>query len=339
VSAGIRVVVVEDSPTQLALLTRVLAADGDIAVVGQALDAHQAIEEVRRLRPDVVTMDLRIPGGGGQLAIETIMASDPTPILVLSAAIEGPGSAAAFEAMAAGAVDVAAKPARWTPEDEHHLRARVRVLRGVRVVRHMRHELVRPPSSSQAAGEPVVALAASTGGPAAVAEVLRGLAGLPAPVLVVQHLDAEFLPGFAAWLERESRMAARVASAGQRLEPGVAIVGPGGTHLRVDADRRVELALDPLSLHRPSADELFRSLARHVGAATVAVVLSGMGEDGAEGLGLVRDAGGTTIAQDEATSTVYGMPRAAAERGAAGRVAALDRIPALVRAAVERRGR
>ena len=338
-SARVRVVV-EDSLVQRAHLVRTLEAEGDITVIGQAEGAQEAASLVHELRPDVVTLDLHIPEGGGRYVIEQIMGHSPTPILVLSAAVESRESDSAVEALVAGAVDALPKPRRWTDADEAMVRDRVRALRGVTVVRHPRG---RRPAGSTGSTIPggaraahtrhVVGLAASTGGPPALAEVLGGLNGLTAPVLVVQHLHADFVEGLVEWMAHATSLSVRMARDGEPVEPGAVYIGPGGLHLRIDAERRIELRPDPLTLHRPSADELFRSLARHVGADAIGALLAGMGDDGAAGLLAMRHAGGVTIAQDRETCAVYGMPRAALQNGAVTTTLPLDQVARAIRRA------
>ncbi|MBV8692810.1 MAG: response regulator [Actinobacteria bacterium] len=333
----VRVVVVEDSTVQRAHLVHTLQADGDIEVIGEAADAPDAVARVAELRPDVVTVDLQIPGGGGQHVIEQVMAHTPTPILVLSAKVAGPQSAPAIDALVAGALDAAPKPARWTAVEEGDLRRRVRALNGVTVLRHPRGRLVNARAEARGfcrTGEPVVAIAASTGGPPALATVLSGLARVGAPVLVVQHIHDDFVDGLVSWMARVAPLPVRMAAAGDRLHPGTVYIGPGGCHLRVDRDLRVVLDPEPVTTHRPSADELFRSIAQHVGRSAVGVVLTGMGDDGAAGLLAIRNAGGRTLAQDQATSAVFGMPRAAYLAGAVEQQVAIDDMAdAIVRAA------
>ncbi len=339
--ARLRVVVVEDSLVQRAHLVRTLEAEGDITVVGQAEGAQEAASLVHELRPDVVTLDLHIPEGGGRYAIEQIMGHSPTPILVLSAAVESRESDSAVEALVAGAVDALPKPRRWTDADEAMVRDRVRALRGVTVVRHPRGR--RPVPGSGGSTMPggtrashthhVVGIAASTGGPPALAEVLGGLDGLAAPVLVVQHLHADFVEGLVEWMARATSLSVRLARDGEPVEPGGVYIGPGGLHLRIDAERRIELRPDPTTLHRPSANELFRSLARHVGADGIGALLTGMGDDGAAGLLAMRHAGGVTIAQDRETCAVYGMPRAALANGAVTTPVPLDQVARAIRRA------
>jgi two-component system, chemotaxis family, protein-glutamate methylesterase/glutaminase len=352
VTAAVRVVVVEDSPVQRAHLVDILQAEDDIAVVGQAGDPHEAVSLVHRLRPDVVTMDLGLSGEGGIGAIERIMADLPTPILVLSARVTCAGSAAAVESLLAGAVDSLPRPERWDAETERQVRCRVRLLSRVTVVAHPRGRR-RPPAPDPHRAPPV-AIAASTGGPAALAEILPRLAGLAVPVLVVQHLHPQLVDGFIGWMQRVSALPVVVAADGDRPQPGVVYIAPAGAHLKLalapgapigpvrpprtipTGGRRLVLDPDPAGPHQPSADELFASVAVTAGGQSVGVVLTGMGDDGAAGLLDLRRQGAVTIAQDEPTSVVFGMPHAAQRLGAAIEVLGLGQIPGAIRAAVAR---
>jgi two-component system chemotaxis response regulator CheB len=349
--APARVVVVEDSLVQRANLVAVLEADGDIEVIGEAATATDAIAMVAALRPDVVTLDLNIPDGGGQHALEQIMATTPTPVLVLSSTVHDGTSIPAVEALVGGALLAVPKPARWTPAFEASLRRDVRMIRKVVVIRHLRGSRNRPvasptkpPPATPAARTPgpaapacVVAIAASTGGPAALAVVLGGLAELTVPVLIVQHIHPDFVQGLIDWLSRVSPMAVELAHHGQVLRGGHAYLGPGGTHLRLGRDRRAELVETPVTIHRPSADQLFGSVASRAGANGVGVLLTGMGEDGAVGLAAMHRSGAHTIVQDEATSAVYGMPRAAVRLRAADRQLALPAVAEAILTAVRAR--
>lgn len=333
-----RVVVVEDSLVQRAHLVRALQVDGDITVVGEATGAAEAVQMIAALRPDVVTLDLQIPDGGGGAVIAQVMASMPTPILVLSASVADRESVAAVESLVAGAVDVLPKPTRWAPEDEAALRARVRLVSGVAVVRRRAASAGRPAATTTRTRRPpgttVVGIGASTGGPAALAEVLSGLRDLPAAVLVVQHLHADFVGGLVSWMERASPLRVEAATDGTELRPSTVLIAPGDRHLTVDDEDRIALTVEPQSLHRPSVDVLFSSLAARAGGRNVGVLLTGMGEDGAAGLLAMRRRGDVTIVQDEATSVVFGMPRAAQRLGAATHVEPIDAVAAAITRAV-----
>ena len=322
-----RVVIVEDSTVQRAHLRRVIEADGDLVVVEEAATAPDALVAARRARPHVITIDLDIPGGGIE-AIRSIMAHRPTPLLVVSAAVGGFQAASVVEALAVGAADALPKPGRWTKKAEMDLRERLRLLAGL---------AIRPTGAAPSTGsDVVVALAASTGGPAALSEVLAGVGQLDSAILIVQHLHPQFGPAFTGWMSRSTHLPVREAVHGRPVTSGEVVIAPGGTHLRLGPHRRLVLSKEPSSVHRPSADELFRSVADEAGPRAVGVVLTGMGRDGATGLLAMRRAGATTMVQNEATSAVFGMPRAALAAKAADTALPLSVIGAAVRRAVER---
>ncbi len=315
-----RVVVCEDSRTYAAALRRTLEHGGDIDVVGSFTSAEAAIEALPRLEPDLVTMDLELPGMSGLEAVEQIMSMRPLPILVLSSHV-GPTTPNAAAALAAGALDAVAKddldllnPGGLAAAA---LRRRVKLLSRARVIRHPRARLnARKPRGADTRTIAAVGICTSTGGPPALATLLAGLPrSYRIPVLVVQHISPGFTEGLARWLDGAVPLPVSLAADGARLGPGVWIA-PEGAHLVVQGGR---LALDRTTQgghHRPSGDALLLSLAKTFGSRAAAVVLTGMGKDGAEGARAVRAAGGLVIAQDEATSAVYGMSKAVADGGA-----------------------
>ncbi len=316
-----RVLICEDSRTYAAGLSRLLERDCEINVVGHCETAEQAIARLPALRPDLVTMDLELPGMSGVNAIEQIMGVLPIPILVLSGHVER-GSQTALHALAAGALDALPKGDFDLGDPDsvaaHALRQRVKLLSGVHVIRHPRARLKqRQVSASWTRQASVIGICASTGGPQALASVLsRVPAAFPIPILVVQHIAAGFVEGFARWLDSEVPLEVQLAAAGVRPGRGI-LIAPEGAHMMLNEHGRIELDRTTVAgPHRPSGDVLLRSLASAAGRNAVAVVLTGMGRDGAEGLRDVHEASGLTIAQDEATSVVFGMPRAAAECGA-----------------------
>lgn len=338
----IRVLVVDDSLVAREMLKHILGSDAGIEVVGTATDGAEAVEMTAALRPDLVTMDIHMPRMGGIEATERIMAYTPTPVLVVSSSVYGEGVGRAFDALACGALDVVLKPAPrdWAGLDDiaRDLVRRVQMLSQVRVITHVRgrragrHAVA---ARTEHRSGSVVAIGASTGGPSALREVLGGLpAGLPAPVLVTQHIADGFIPGLVEWLDTACAIRVREAADGCALEPGTAYLAPTGRDLKLEG-AAARLA-DPAAgqVHAPSADMLFESVARSRGHDAVGVLLTGMGADGARGLRALHDAGAATIAQDEATSVVFGMPRAAIELGAAGRVLPLGEIAGAIAALV-----
>ena len=306
-------------------LARSLEREGELRIAA-AVDPREAIPVVELLHPDVLV--LLFDGSPSSLAaIQDVMAGKPTPILLLRA--PGVDAEVVSLGLACGAVDMEVTPAADDAEAFAALRGRIRRASTVPVIRHVRGRN-RTPAGRTA----VVAIAASTGGPHAVARVLAGLGGLRAPVLVVQHLHPNFTGHFLEWMARESALPVQIAVDGQVLLPGAVYLAPSGLHLRLASTRLIALGAAPDSLHRPSADVLFRSVAEQAGSAGIGVLLTGMGADGAAGLLEILRSGGRTMVQDEASSAVYGMAKAAASMGAAEQVLHLDQIPAAIFAAV-----
>ncbi len=323
----IRVLVADDSELFRELLVRVVAADAGFEVVAVAPDGNAAAALARSSRPDVITMDLNMPDTDGFSGIARIMSETPTPILVLTA---NPEEAVGFRALSLGALDILEKPQASTDLDEYGqlLRSRLRLLAGVKVIRHLRGLRERRAAPPSAVTRPeLVVIGASLGGPRALATLFRGLpADFGAPIAVVQHIADGFTEGLASWLATESRLDVREAADRDVLRAGHVLLAPTGRHLLV-GDGVVRLSdAPPVDTFKPSVTPLFVSAARVYGPRACGVLLTGMGRDGAEGLKAIKDAGGPTIAQDEATSAVFGMPRAAIELGAVDRVLALDDV-------------
>lgn len=343
----IRVLVVEDSLTVLKRLVEVLAADPQIEIVGEASDGKRAIELAKRLKPDIITLDMMLPVMSGLAVTEYIMAHFPTPILIVSSSTNRGELFRTYDALAAGAVDVLDKPKGDEPDGswEKRLLAAVKLVSRIKVITHPRMRMgalgrvplpaspVPPTGVDPAPGQcEVVAIGASTGGPAAVIDVLRALpADYPFPILLVLHIGEPFGAGFADWLDGLTAHRVRYARDGE-------VLGTKGRVLMAPVDRHMAVENGVIRLHggperhscRPSVDVLFESVAREFGSCAVGALLTGMGRDGATGLLDIRRAGGFTIAQDEASSVVYGMPREAAIIGAAQKILPLAEIgPAL----------
>lgn len=333
-SPPIRVLVVEDSPTVRNHLVEVLGEDPGISVVGQSGDGQEAIELCRTLRPDAMTLDMVLGSGSGLTVTEEVMAWCPTPILIVSSSTNRGDLFRTFDALAAGAVDVLDKVADADPGWEARLRAAVRRVSRIKVITHPRARLraqARPVAgASPPDGPRVVAIGASTGGPGALAQLLGALPGTyPIPILLVIHIGPPFGESFASWLGGQTDLPVSLAVDGERLpevgRPGV-FVAPADRHLHL-AGGRLHVTLGP-ERHscRPSVDVLFESVASELGPRVAACLLTGMGRDGASGLLAIKNAGGLTFAQDEATSVVFGMPREAIRLGAAGAVLPLERF-------------
>ena len=338
-----RVLVVEDSLTARKRMCEVLNADPEIEIVGEAGDGRLAIEMCRETRPDVITMDMILPVMSGVAATEYIMAYFPTPILVVSSSFNRGEVFKTYEALAAGAVDVLEKPRGDEPDGvwERKFIASVKLVSRIRVITHPRARLrisrsPQPPArfapghqTSAKRRYHVIAVGASTGGPGALVEVLRAVpSDFPIPVVIVLHINEPFGAAFAEWLSLQTSCRVAYAEDGQPVAAaaGQVVMAPPDRHLVV-REGRLRLTLDA-ERHscRPSVDALFESVAREYGRAGAACLLTGMGRNGAAGLLEVRKAGGLTIAQDEATCVVYGMPREAVLLGAAERVLPLDEI-------------
>ncbi|HEX4404833.1 MAG TPA: chemotaxis-specific protein-glutamate methyltransferase CheB [Polyangia bacterium] len=334
----IRVLVVEDSRTVRERLVDVLRSDPELEVVGEAQDGKQAIERCQSLRPDVITMDMMLPVMTGLAATEYIMAHFPTPILIVSSSTNRGELFRTYEALAAGAVDVLEKPGGDEPEGqwETNYLSTLKLVSRIRVITHLRgRSRMRAPqllASPSADGErtcAVVGIGASTGGPGALVEVLQKLPSqFSLPVLLVLHIGEPFGRSFAEWLQGQIGRSVAYAVDGEVIAAakGRVLMAPPDYHLAVRGGV-ARLTSDP-ERHscRPSVDVLFESLAIEAGASTAACLLTGMGRDGATGLLAIHRAGGLTIAQDEATSVVWGMPREAALLGAATHVLPLPDI-------------
>jgi two-component system chemotaxis response regulator CheB len=333
----IRVLVIDDSAVVRRLVGDAVAADPELELVGTAVDPYLALDLIAERSPDVLTLDLEMPRMDGLTFLRLLMARHPLPVIVMSS-LSQRGSDYALEALRLGAVDVLGKEGSFTVGDSgSQLLARIKVAAGARLrpAGPPAGAPPAPPPEAPAAGghdpRALILLGASTGGTEALREVLTRLpAGLP-PIAIVQHIPALFSRTFAARLDQLCAFAVREASEGEPLEPGTALIAPGNRHLRLRwrGDRYIaHLADGPAVWHqRPSVDLLFQSAAE-AGASPhcVAGVLTGMGQDGAEGLRQLRQRGAITFGQNEATSVVFGMPRAAWQAGATQTLLPLERI-------------
>lgn len=332
----VRVLIVEDSPTLRLLLETIVEADPRLEVAGSVASAEAMLARLEELAPDVISLDIRLPGMNGLDATIEVMRRRPTPIVVVAADVNARDGFIALNALRAGALSVLEKPEGGTAEAFAAMASRICThfyrMSQVKVVRQtFRRGLsfgldgeaaVAPeavPVPAPAGGGPyrVLAVVSSTGGPSALVQLLGGLgADFPLPVLIVQHIGPKFVAGFADWLDAMTPLTVRVAEDGETPRSGTAYLAPADRHLLLDGER-LRLTDGPVAEgHKPSGTLLLRSVAAHAGKAGIGVILTGMGGDGAAGLLEIHRAGGHTVAEDETTAVVYGMPAAAVKLGA-----------------------
>ncbi|MCP1312825.1 chemotaxis-specific protein-glutamate methyltransferase CheB [Halomonas sp. 707D7] len=331
----IRVMIVDDSPVAREVLRHLLTREGDIDIVGEASNGREAVALARRLVPQLVTMDLTMPVMDGLAAIDEIMHTKALPILVVSERFEAP---TAYRALELGALEVIGKPT-LADTDATRLLERVRLLAGVAVITRLRRRsdtsCSPPPSAYQPpprAFRRIVAIACSTGGPQALARLLSRLpADFLPPVVIAQHISHGFIDGMAQWLSSICHLPVSVARAGEFLKPGAVYLSPSESNLEVTFDHRFKLTPSPAgALYHPSCDTLLCSVAEVYGSDAIGVIMTGMGRDGVQGMRAIRQAGGATLAQDEASSVIYGMNQEAVNAGVVQRVVALDELPGLL---------
>ncbi len=340
----IRVLVVEDSAVTREYLVYLLGQDPALQVVGTARDGLDAVEQAERLKPDVIVMDVHMPRMNGYEATRQIMERVPTPIVMVSASSTRYEATAAFEALKAGALTVIEKPGGPDYSDHAETARRlletVKLMAEVKVVRRWpRRERSAPPSPLSVKADRTIRLIAvggSTGAPQVIADILSRLPrDLGAPILVVQHIAPGFIGGFAEWLAQETRLAVKLAEPGEATRPGTVYLAPEGSQTGITKDGRIQLTREPTEEgFCPSASYLFQSVAEAYGRLAIGIVLSGMGRDGATGLKRLRDAGGVTIAQDEESCVIFGMPQEAIRQGAVEHVLSPEQIVGAIRSLV-----
>ncbi len=345
----IKVLIVDDSPVVRQAMTAVLESDPELQVIGAAADPYEAVALMRETAPDVITLDIEMPRMDGVTFLQKIMAQHPIPVLVCSSYTTA-GSDVTARVFQHGAVDIITKPRLGT--EAFLAEARIVICDAVKAAARVRPDRLRqrvaarPKLTADAvlskssrvpdvATERIIAIGASTGGTEAVGVVLEALPSECPGIVVVQHMPEGFTRSFADNLDTFCRLKVKEAADGDPILPGQVLIAPGGRHTMIKRQGQrytVEVRDGPLvSRHRPSVDVLFRSAARYAGANATGVILTGMGDDGAVGLKEMRDAGAFTIAQDEESSVVFGMPKEAIKLGAAARVLPLDTIaPALL---------
>ena len=357
----IKVLIVEDSPTSQALLNKIFESSGSIEVVGIASDGYQAISMAKRLTPDVITMDIHMPNLDGLETTKQIMLKSPVPILIVTKTVDK-NMQIVFKMLNAGAMDVTSTPALAELDKNSRMSASVllstgaELLHKIRIISQLKRvmsekkarlsetdefiDLYKNKSKknaplitltnedrSEGAGF-IIAIGASTGGPRLIAKILSDIPkDFPAGILIVQHMEEGFTKGFAEWLDSISPLNVREATQRDTVRPGEALVAPGNRHIFALPRGRIELkASERVSGHRPSADVLFSSVAENYGSNSIGIILSGMGEDGAAGLKKMRESNAKTIAQNEKTCVVFGMPKAAIDINAAQKILPIENI-------------
>ena len=333
----IRVLIVDDSAFMRKALSIMLEGDPEIEVVGTARDGLEAIEKVRELKPDIVTLDVEMPRMDGLTALRRIMREHPVPVIMVSSLTQE-GAQATIEALEAGAVDFIPKQHSYVSIEISRIRAEL--LEKIKTIARTRPLPTRRRSAApDAEALPAfrfrearaIAIGVSTGGPRALQQVIPTLpADLPVPVLIVQHMPPHFTRSLAERLNSLSPLTVVEAEEGMSLEPGRVFLAPGGRHLVLERRNGhtplIRTPVEPATLHRPSVDVMFQSVCQIFGGKVLAVVMTGMGRDGLEGARLIKQHGGKVITQDEATCVVYGMPRAVAEAGLSDAVLPLEQI-------------
>jgi two-component system chemotaxis response regulator CheB len=333
----LRVLVVDDSMFMRRMITDLLQQDAELEVVGAAKNGQEGLEMARQLKPDVITLDVEMPVMDGVTMLQRLMQEQPTPVLMLSS-LTKEGAEVTLKCLELGAVDFVTKPSGSISMDIYKISSQIiekvkAVARARVVVAPTARPPPVPPTPAVLAGRstpnaPLVVIGASTGGPRALNTVLSGLpSGLNAKLLLIQHMPEGFTRSLAERLDRNSAFSVREAQGGETLEAGVAYLAPGGKHLKLERGERIALTEDP-PVHgvRPAVDVALLSIAQNYQGAVVVAILTGMGSDGAAGVRALAAKGAYTIAEDESTCVVFGMPRAAIQTGAVKRVAPLHHI-------------
>jgi two-component system chemotaxis response regulator CheB len=333
----IRVLVVEDSPLMCKILTNMLNSDPQILTVGVATNGKEAVELVPRLKPDIITMDMDMPVMDGFEATKQIMAYSPTPILIVSSSVFRMGMEKVFKAISHGALDVIDKSELeivGNKKSGEALIAKIKFLTGVRV---QDHPLVKRQNERvvidlkpirKKVSDKIVALVASTGGPQALLKVLQRIPeDFPCGIVIVQHITNGFLPGLVDWLNKECKIRVKIGEDSEEIRPGVAYIAPDHFHMKVEEGGKIGLSNEPSDgCHKPSGDVLLESVAKVYGKGSVGTILTGMGRDGVMGMKAIKQSYGKTIAQDEKSCVVFGMPYAAIEMNVVDKVLPLERI-------------
>jgi len=342
------VLVVDDSPICRQLICDALGKDPDLEVIGTCSDGQQAVNMVKELKPQVVTMDVDMPVMDGLTAVEQIMAETPVPILVLTADPRSQKPELTCKALEMGALALQVKPSMDAGPEAWNLAREVKLISSVKVIRHLRGNKKVVPGTPRPVVAPlatplepqgfatsplgVVAIASSTGGPQVIHKLFNELPpDFPAPIVIVQHINAAFAESLAGWLSATSKIKVRLAKDGDALVPGEALVAPPGHHLIIPGRGRVLLRTgEPHDGHLPSATLLLESAAKTYGRRALGIILTGMGSDGVDGMVAIKAAGGKTIAQNQESCVVFGMPGAAIAKNAAQHIVHSDELASVV---------
>jgi two-component system chemotaxis response regulator CheB len=352
-SGPIKVLVVDDSAFMRKMVTDIVSRDSALVVVGQARDGNDALAKLPTLNPDVITLDVEMPNRDGYSTLVQIMATRPIPVIMLSSLTQT-GADMTMKCLAAGAVDFVGKPSGAISLDIENVEKELIAKIKAAVTSKLRVSAPRPiplpvavahpvpisfPSVGRGAKSAILVIGSSTGGPRALQNFVPYLpADLGVPVVIIQHMPAGFTASLAARLNSDSPLTIREAKVGDTLKPGLVLIAPGGQHLIFDSNGVATLTSEP-PVHgvRPSVDVTLSSLAPLYGSQTVAVLLTGMGRDGARALKAIRDLGGETLAEDESTCVVFGMPKAAADIGGVCQMLPLPSLPAAAVHAIRQR--
>jgi two-component system chemotaxis response regulator CheB len=337
VKALTRVLVVDDSPLMCKILTNIVNCDPQMIVAAVANNGKEAVDLVPRLKPDIITMDMDMPVMDGLEATKQIMASTPTPILIVASTVFKAGMEKVFKAISHGALDVIDKKELelvGQKKSGEALIAKIKFLTGVRVAERPSARLRKERSvvdlraSTKEVSDKIVAVVASTGGPQALLEILKRLPeDFPCGIVIVQHITSGFLLGLVDWLNKECKIKVKIGEDSEEIQPGVAYMAPDNLQMRVEESGKISLSNEPAQGgHKPSGDVLLESVARTYGKGGVAAILTGMGRDGAMGMKAIKQCYGKTIAQNEKSCVVFGMPKAAVEMNVIDKVLPLESI-------------
>ncbi len=336
----IKVLVVEDSPLMCKVLTTILNSDPQLIVVGTASNGKEAVDIVPKLKPDIITMDIHMPIMDGFEATKYIMAYNPTPIIIVSTSVFKVGMEKVFKAISYGALDVLDKGKIELEEGKNgggELIEKIKFFSKVKVIHHplarleekASGKIIRPVEvSSVKALDRIVAIASSTGGPQALLEILRSLpAEFPCGIVIVQHITKGFIEGLVEWLDSECEIKVKVGEDSEEIQPGVVYFAPCDVHMKIEERGRIHLSNNPpCEGLRPSGDMLLETVAKVYGPGAIGVILTGMGRDGSVGIKAIKQMHGHTIAQDEKSCIIFGMPKAAIEMNAIDEVMPLEKI-------------